>query len=143
MKKLMVLALVAVTLTSCSSSNDCPQSLPVLEAEQVAGAVPMPAPAPRPAPPPPRPAPAPKAPAPQPAAPKPAAPKPAAPKPAPKPYTPPPIYRPTDRYMNRNSPNYNYHTVYVNHQVDHTPLLWMIAMNGMMSNSHHTQECNA
>jgi hypothetical protein len=141
MKKLMIVALVAVALTGCGTEVNCPESLPVLEAGQVAGFVPMPAPpAPRPPAPAPRPAPprpaAPKAPQQQ--APRPAAPKPQVQRPAPKPYKPLPIYRPVDRNrsFDRTSPNYNYRTVYVNHGVDHTPLLWMIAMNGMMSNSH-------
>jgi hypothetical protein len=94
--------------------------------------------APAPKPPAPKPAPVYKAPAP---APKPAAPKPVAPKPASRPYVPPrlPIYRPADPRMNRYSPSYNYRTVYVQHQTDHTPLLMLMAMNGMFSPTH--QEC--
>ena len=149
MKKLMVLALVLPMLAACSTTEvNCPEAF-VLEQGQVAGLVPMPAPAPKPAPPrPPAPKPAaPKAPAPAgpaKAPPAPAAPKPQVQRPAPKPYKPPPIYRPTDRNrpMTYGNPGYNYRNVYVTHQTDHTPLLWMLAMNGAMSN-HNPQpvEC--
>lgn len=148
-KKLIVLALVAASLSACSTTEvNCPQSIgPVEQAAVVVPEKGAPPPAPRPAPPPP-PRPAPKAPAPAPPKPAPAPPKPNVPKPPPpKPYTPPPIYRPVDRRpgMAYGSPGYNYQTIYVNHQVDHTPLLWMIAANGMMSD-HHPQpalECNS
>lgn len=61
--------------------------------------------------------------------PAPAKPAPApAPKVAPKPYVPPPpppIYRPSYR-----TPSHDYRTVYVQSQADHSPLLWMMAMQG-------------
>lgn len=133
MKKLLVLALITVSLSSCSDGgNDCPQSLPVLEGEPVVMSVPMPAPAPRP--PAPRP-PAPKAPS-APKAPAPA-PRPVAPKPAPKPYKPPAIIRPVDRY----TPGYH-QPVYINNGHDPMPYMWMmLAMNSSLHPTPHNEGC--
>lgn len=140
-RSLLVLGLTSVLALSACGGNQNACAVPM--------SLPMPAPNPAPKPP------APKPPvyrAPAPAAPKPAAPKPAAPKPVPKPvqkpYVPPkplPIYRPTyrqpDPRMNRSSPNYDYRTVYVQHRTDHTPLLMLMAMNGMFSSDQPIQEC--
>jgi hypothetical protein len=138
---LFILVFVVASLTACGS-NPCPQSM-AATMQPVSMSLPMPAPVPAPKPPAPAPKPAPvyKAPAP---APKPAAPQPVAPKPVQRPYVPPrlPIYRPADPRMDRYSTSYNYRTVYVQHQTDHTPLLMLMAMNGMFSSPDH-QECES
>jgi hypothetical protein len=133
MKAIGAAAILAATLALTACGNDCPQPQSLAPAAMVVPMAPPKPPAPAPAP-----KPAPKAPAPAPA-PKPAAPKPA----APKPYVPPPprsVYRPPDPRMDRRSPSYNYRTVYVNHQTDHTPLLLMMAMNGMFDNPQPAPE---
>lgn len=146
MKKLVIAALVAVSLSGCGSEVNCPESLPVLEAAQVAGVVPMPAPPPAPRPPAPAPRPpAPRAPAPAPKAPappKPAAPKPAAPRPMPKYVPPPKPYRPPAFIAPRYNPGMGQRPVYVNNGIDPVPYLWlMMATNGSLHYQQAPVEC--
>jgi hypothetical protein len=129
MKAVGAAVILAASLALTACGNDCPQPQSLGAIQPVAMSVPMPAPVPAPKPPAPAPRPpAPKAPAP---APKPPAPKPPAPKPVmPRP---PSIYRPTP-------PIRNYRDIYVRHRTDHTPLLWMMAMNGMFNSPQPAPE---
>ena len=137
MKPLAGVAVIVATLALTACTNDCPQP-EALGAVPVAMSVPMPAPvppAPRPAP---RPAPAYKAPAPAyraPAPPKaPAPPRVPRPKP-PRSYVPPSIARPVQRPR-----VYDYRQVYIQHRTDHTPLLYLMVMNGMFDSPQPVPE---
>jgi hypothetical protein len=126
-----VVLVASLALTACDN-KDCPQPESLGAVTPVAMSVPMPRRAPAPPPPAPRPqrpAFAPKAPVFRaPAPPKaPAPPRVRAPRQqAPRLYAPPPsIARPV-----RRPAVYDYRQVYIQHRTDHTPLLWLMVMNG-------------